>query len=108
MGLAAVVDRVSAAAPGIAASSFPESMASLLLLASDARVRLGEVNRRLFGLLKGALRVRRQERGLEPQVVDGGDAGLVEPRLEVGGLVVDPEGRRREAGCIGAGGQHQG
>src|SRR5271170_6028319 len=77
-------------------------------MTSDARVRLGEVHRRLFGLLKRALGIWRQERGLESYLVDGGNAGLVEPSLEVGGLVVDAEGWRREAIGIGAGGQHQG
>ena len=60
-------------------------------MTSDARVRLGEVHRGLFGLLKRAPGIWRQERGLESHLVDGSDAGLVEPGLEVGGLWSTPK-----------------
>ena len=48
-----------------------------------------------------------RQRGLDSDVIDGGDAVVVKPGLEAGGRVIDPEVKRWSTLGIGSGRPHE-
>ena len=67
----------------------------------------GEIDRRLLRPFEVAGGVLGQRGRLEAHLVDVGHAGLVQPRPQIGRLMVHAERWRREARGVDAGGEHQ-